>query len=75
MPYVSKNQHEILDQLFDFIQKYMVEHGYSPSFDEIAENCHLSRSSVVHYLSRLEIQGRIRREFGKARSIVIMKND
>jgi repressor LexA len=60
------------DELFRFIVSYFEQHGVSPSFDEMKEALGLrSKSSIHRLLEALEARGRIRREHGLARAIVI----
>ncbi len=58
-----------INQVYDFVRAYIQTRGYSPSLREIAAGCHMGRSTVTRYLDRLEVQGRIVREIGTARSI------
>jgi repressor LexA len=63
------------DQIFRFIREFKATHGYPPSQREIAQACFLSRPAIVRHLDRLEIQGKIRREPGKARGIQLVDDD
>ena len=60
------------DRLYQFIRAYIHEHGYAPTTREMAGGCFIALSSIPRYLDRLEMQGRISREIGKARSIVLL---
>lgn len=71
----DKATNETLDTVFTFLAAFIAEHGYSPSLREISAHCYIGRSTVIHYLDRLEAQGRISREEGKARSIVLISSD
>ncbi|MBL8131797.1 MAG: helix-turn-helix domain-containing protein [Anaerolineae bacterium] len=52
----------------------MEEHdGMSPSLREIADGCHYHRSTVDRYLLMLEMQGRVKRDAHRARSIRLVK--
>jgi repressor LexA len=62
-------------EVFQFIQKYTQQHTHPPTIREIAEGCFLSTSSVTRHLDRLEEQGRLSREVGKARGITLLKQD
>ena len=55
-----------------FIRQYQQEHGVIPSQREIAEGCYISQPAVGRHLDRLEQQGIISREPGKARSIRLL---
>ena len=66
-------QNELLLQtVYDFLVAFIQEHEYAPSLREIAKGCHIGRSTTIHYLDQLEAKGCIRREEGKARSIVLV---
>lgn len=57
-----------------FIEGYVAEHGYSPSFSEIKEAMGLaSKASVNRLMNNLEDRGRIRRISGRARSIEVVE--
>jgi DNA-binding MarR family transcriptional regulator len=60
-------------RILRFIQQYVREHTYPPSLNEIARGCYLSRSSVSRYIDRLQMQGRIARDFGIARGITLLE--
>ena len=62
---------QTLEALYDFIQNYIHENGYSPSLREISDGCYLGRSTVLRYLDKLEAKGRIVRTMGRARSIAL----
>lgn len=56
-----------------FIEGYVAEHDYSPSFSEIRDALGLaSKANVNRLMNNLEERGRIRRISGKARSIEIV---
>lgn len=56
-----------------FIEGYVAEHRYSPSYDEIKDAMGFASKTCVHRLmNSLEERGRIRRIYGKARSIEIV---
>lgn len=71
----DKPANETLETVYAFLEAFMVDHGYAPSLREISARCFIGRSTVIHYLDRLEAQGRLRREEGKARSIVLTPPD
>jgi repressor LexA len=63
---LTKRQKEILDHIRGFI----TEHGYAPSFEEIARAFGYSSLATVHeHLSNLERKGYIRKSFNESRSI------
>jgi SOS-response transcriptional repressor LexA len=63
---------DTVDAVYDFIRQFIDQKHYSPNYREIAIGCHIGRTSVSRYLDRLQIQGRIEYEPGKARSIRIV---
>ncbi|MBL8161638.1 MAG: winged helix-turn-helix transcriptional regulator [Anaerolineae bacterium] len=64
-----------LEQVYTFICRHWQQFGYGPSMREIAESCFISRPNVYRYLDRLEMQGRIVRDAGTARSITVVRDD
>ena len=66
---LTKRQKEILDYIGGFI----VERGYAPSFEEIAESFGYSSLATVHeHLSNLERKGYIRKSYNESRSIELV---
>lgn len=66
---LTKRQREILD----YLTRYIDEHGYAPSFEEIAETMGYGSLATVHeHLSNLERKGVIRRSFNESRSIEVL---
>lgn len=75
---LTKRQKQVLDLLMRFIN----EHGYSPSFEEIAEGLkdkrfggkELTSLATVHkHIGTLEKKGFIRRGYNQSRSIEILQ--
>ncbi len=64
---------ELIDQVYKAIEDYIEEHGIPPSHRIIAEQCFISKGAVGTYLTYLEKQNRIEREFGVARGIRLVK--
>jgi SOS-response transcriptional repressor LexA len=62
---------ETADLIYDFIVDHYEQHGVYPTQREIAEGCHLARSTVYYQLNRLEAQERIERLPGRQRSLFI----
>jgi repressor LexA len=63
---LTKRQREILD----FIESFIQTHGFSPSFEEIAEFFGYRSLATVHeHLSNLERKGYIRRNYNESRSV------
>ena len=69
---LTKRQKEILD----FINGFIDEHGYAPSFEEIAQSFGYSSLATVHeHLSNLERKGYIRKSYNESRSIEMVPED
>ncbi len=69
---LTKRQKEILDFIHDFID----QHGYAPSFEEIATSFGYSSLATVHeHLSNLERKGYIRKSYNESRSIEMVPED
>jgi repressor LexA len=69
---LTKRQKEILDHIESFIN----EHGYAPSFEEIAAAFGYSSLATVHeHLSNLERKGYIRKAYNQSRSIEMVNRD
>ena len=69
---LTKRQKQILDYVESFIEAY----GYSPSFEEIAENFGYSSLATVHeHLSNLEQKGFLRKNYNKSRSLEVVRAD
>jgi repressor LexA len=67
---LTRRQKEVLD----FIAQFVEAHGYSPSFEEIAEGVQLSSLATVHkHVGNLEAKGLLKRNYNRARSIDIVK--
>jgi repressor LexA len=63
---LTKRQREILD----FIDSFIQDSGYSPSFEEIAKFFGYRSLATVHeHLSNLERKGYIRRNYNESRSV------
>ncbi len=61
-------------QVYDFISSFVDQHGYSPSFEEIAEGLGLSSLATVHkHISNLEEKQLLRRDYNRSRSIDLLK--
>jgi repressor LexA len=67
---LTKRQKEILD----YIGCFIVDQGYAPSFEEIAESFGYSSLATVHeHLSNLERKGYIRKSYNESRSIELVR--
>jgi len=68
---LTKRQQEI----FDFVKKYVGEHGYPPTVRDIGKAIGLASSSTVHaHLGNLERLGLLRRDPTKPRAIEVLKD-
>jgi len=66
---ITKRQREI----YDFIARFVAEHGYSPSFEEIGAGTDLSSLATVHkHVSNLEKKGLLKRDYNRSRSIDVL---
>jgi repressor LexA len=69
---LTKRQRQILD----YLSTYSSEHGYAPSFEEIAEHFNYNSLATVHeHLSNLERKGYIKRSYNESRAIEILPSD
>lgn len=63
---ITRRQH----QVYTFIQQFVEQHGYSPSFEEIGDGLGLSSLATVHkHISNLEQKGLLKRDYNRSRSI------
>jgi repressor LexA len=68
---LTKRQQEI----FDYVKKYVGEHGYPPTVRDIGKAIGLTSSSTVHaHLANLEKLGVLRRDPTKPRAIEVLKD-
>jgi repressor LexA len=69
---LTKRQREILNYVESFIENY----GYSPSFEEIARFFGYSSLATVHeHLSNLEKKGFLRKNYTKSRSLELVPSE
>jgi repressor LexA len=60
-------------EMYDFISRFVAEHGYSPSFEEIAQGMELSSLATVHkHVTNLEKKGLLTRDYNRSRSIDLL---
>ena len=60
-------------QLFDYLDDYIVRHGYAPTLEEIGAHFRLSSPATVHkHLSNLEEKGLIKRKWNFSRAIELV---
>src|SRR5271170_3166788 len=66
---ITRRQREV----YDFISRFVAEHGYSPSFDEIGTGLKLSSLATVHkHITNLEKKGLLTRDYNRSRSIDLL---
>ena len=58
-------------QILTFVRDYSYRHGYSPTYDEIADEFGISKVTVFEHLTILEERGLLSREKHKARSLLL----
>ncbi|MBV6520858.1 MAG: LexA repressor [Gemmatimonadaceae bacterium] len=69
---LTKRQREILT----YLQSYSEDHGYAPSFEEIAAQFNYNSLATVHeHLSNLERKGYIKRTYNESRAIEILPSE
>jgi len=67
---ITRRQKEV----YDFLQQFIDEHGYSPSFEEIGAGLGLSSLATVHkHLNNLQEKGLLKRDYNRSRSIDVVK--
>jgi repressor LexA len=60
-------------QILDYLQRYIADHGYAPSFEEIAEHFTFRSLATVHeHLTNLERKGYIQRGHNESRAIQVI---
>jgi repressor LexA len=65
---LTKRQKEVLDFIADFVE----EHGYSPSYDELAHGLKLASLATVHkHIQALESRNYLHRLFNQSRSLEV----
>src|SRR4029077_9781917 len=66
---ITRKQREV----YDYISRFVAEHGYSPSFDEIGKGLGLSSLATVHkHITNLEKKGLLTRDYNRSRSIDLL---
>src|SRR5438309_12053893 len=56
----------------DFLSQFIVDHGYSPSYEEIASGLGLASLATVHkHIQALEAKQYLRRSYNHSRSLEI----
>lgn len=63
-------------QVLAFVDRFVQDKGYCPSFDEIGKNLRLSSLATVHkHINTLERKGFIRRDYNRSRSIEVINRE
>lgn len=57
-------------RILQFVQKFVRQEGYSPSYREIGEELRIAVSTVSYHVSILKLEGLLSREDGQPRTIV-----
>src|SRR6266481_3961310 len=66
---ITRRQREV----YDFISRFVAEHQYSPSFEEIGKGLQLTSLATVHkHISNLEKKGLLSRDYNRSRSIDLL---
>jgi repressor LexA len=61
-------------ELYDFLERFIREHGYAPTLDEIGSHFQLSSLATVHkHLANLEVKGLIKRKWNFSRAIELAR--
>ena len=69
---LTKRQREILT----YLSNYSEEHGYAPSFEEIASQFNYNSLATVHeHLTNLERKGYIKRAYNESRGIELVPSE
>lgn len=69
---LTRKQREILD----FIEEFADDHGYAPSFEEIAAEFGYASLATVHeHLENLRAKGHIRKGYNESRSIEVVPTE
>jgi repressor LexA len=65
---LTRRQKEVLDFIADFVH----EHGYSPSYEEIAAGLKLASLATIHkHIAALETKSYIKRSYNQSRSLEV----
>jgi repressor LexA len=60
-------------EMYDFISRFLAEHGYSPSYEEIKIGMGLNSLATVHkHVTNLEKKGLLTRDYNRSRSIDLL---
>jgi repressor LexA len=68
---LTKRQRQILD----YLERFIAQHGYSPSLQEIGENFGLSSVATVHkHVQHLVDKGLVRKSWNRSRSVELISD-
>ncbi len=68
-PMLTKRQKEFVD----YLDGYIVKHGYAPTLEEIGRHFGLSSLATIHkHLTNLEKKGLIRRKWNRSRALEVV---
>jgi SOS-response transcriptional repressor LexA len=70
---VRPEHRQQLEAIFAFMCKYQRETGYPPSLRETGKAFYMSPGTIMRYLDKMEAQGWVTREWGKARGITLKR--
>src|ERR1700680_3610338 len=66
---ITRRQHEV----YDFISRFVAEHGYSPSFEDLGTGLNLNSLATVHkHITTLEKKALLTRDYNRSRSIDLL---
>ncbi|MEP7293391.1 MAG: hypothetical protein ABI835_16525 [Chloroflexota bacterium] len=71
----AKKEGATTQTVYVFVKSYIRQHTHPPSLREIGEGCFLSTAAVTRHLDRLEHEGKLFREPGRARGITLTNED
>ena len=57
---LKKQGTEMKEKIYQFIVDYISENGFAPTIREMAKEVNICTSNVLHHLTMLEIEGRIK---------------
>lgn len=60
-------------QILDYLQEYLTENGYAPSYEEIAEHFGYASLATVHeHVENLRVKGYVRKGYNESRSLEVV---
>ena len=63
-------------ELVDYLDAYIVKHGYAPTLEEIGRHFGLSSLATIHkHLTNLERKGLIRRKWNRSRALEVVPRE